>query len=156
KDKAFFFGSFEKLNETRGVNFDQSKIPAFVLSGIASPQGVEDFGIAPQNEGFTGLLKVDANLNPSNRLTGSVNRSTLDNSGLISSPVAGTIALPSAAATRAQPATSAVFRETAVLSQRTFLETTGDYVRGEVGNNLNQTQRSEPLLLLLRSGFLQT
>src|SRR5262249_29955180 len=134
KDKAFFFGSFEKLNETRGVNFDQSKIPAFVLSGIATPQGVEDFGIAPQNEGFTGLLKVDANLNPSNRLTGSVNRSTLDNSGLISSPVAGTIALPSAAATRAQPATSAVFRETAVLSQRTFLETTGDYVRGKVGN----------------------
>ena len=27
KDKAFFFGSFEKLNETRGVNFDLSKIP---------------------------------------------------------------------------------------------------------------------------------
>src|SRR5438270_4028562 len=37
-----------------------------------------------------------------------------------------------------------------------FLETTGDYVRGEQGNNLEQSQRSEPLLLLLRTGFLQT
>lgn len=156
KDKAFFFGSFEKLNETRGVNFDLSKIPAFVLSGVATPSHVEDFAIAPRNDGFTGLFKVDANLSQSNRVTGSINRSTLDAGGLISSPVAGTLALPSAAATRAQPATSAVVRETAVLREKMFLETTGDYIRGETGNNLNQTQRSEPILLLLRSGFLQT
>ena len=156
KDKAFFFGSFEKLNETRGVNFDLSKIPAFVLNGVATPSHVEDFAVAPTNEGFTGLFKVDANLNQSNRVTGSINRSTLDAGGLIGSPVAGTLALPSAAATRAQPATSAVVRETAVLREKIFLETTGDYIRGETGNNLNQTQRSEPILLLLRSGFLQT
>src|SRR5207248_1977730 len=156
RDKAFFFGSFEKLNETRGVNFDQSKIPSFALSGIATPSHVEDFGVAPKNDGFTGLLKFDGNLDRSNRLTGSVNRSTLNNRGLISSPVAGTIALPSAAATRAQPATSAILRETAILKQSMFLETTGDYVRGEQGNNLEQSQRSEPLLLLLRTGFLQT
>ena len=30
--------SFEKLNETRGVNFDRSHIPAFALSGIATPR----------------------------------------------------------------------------------------------------------------------
>src|SRR5437762_3128585 len=42
KDRAFFFGSFEKLNETRGVNFDQSRIPAFALSGIATPSHEED------------------------------------------------------------------------------------------------------------------
>ena len=156
KDKAFFFGSFEKLNETRGVNIDQSKIPAFVLNGLATPSHVENFGIAPTNEGFTGLFKVDTNLNQNNRLTGSINRSTLNQGGLISSPVAGTIAMPSAAATVSQPATSAVFRETAVLSQTLFLETTGDYIRGETGNNLNQTSRSEPLLMLLLSGFVQT
>jgi len=156
KDRAFFFGSFEKLNETRGVNFDQSKIPAFVLSGVATPSGVEDFSIAPKNDGFTGLLKFDGNLNQNNRLTASLNRSTLDATGLISSPVAGTLALPSAAATRTLPATSGIVRETAVLKQSMFLETTGDYIRGENGNNLEQSVRSEPLLLLLRSGFLQT
>ena len=156
REKAFFFGSFEKLNETRGVNFDLSKIPSFVLSGIATPSHVEDFGVAPKNNGFTGLAKVDGNLNQSNRITASLNRSTLETTGLISSPVAGTIALPSAAATRTLPATSGVVRETAILKQSMFLESTVDYVRGETGNNLNQSQRSEPLLLLLRSGFLQT
>lgn len=156
KDKAFFFGSFEKLNETRGVNIDQSVIPAFVLSGVATPGGKEDFGVAPEAKGFTGIAKVDVNLGQNNRLNGSVNRSTTSNSGLISSPVAGTIALPSAARTTDQPATSAVFRETAVLSASTFLETSGSYVRGENGTNLDRAGRSEPLLILLASGFLQT
>jgi outer membrane receptor protein involved in Fe transport len=156
KDNAFVFGSFEKLNETRGVNIDQSKIPGFVLSGLATPSHVEDFGIAPKSDGFTGLLKMDVNLARNNRLTGSVNRSTLNNSGSISSPVAGTVALPSAAASTARPATSAVFRETAVLEPTMYLESTGTYARGENGTNLDQTGRSEPLLMLLRSGFLQT
>jgi hypothetical protein len=156
RDRAFFFGSFEKLNELRGVNIDQSKIPAFALAGVATPSHVEDFSVAPKNVGFTGLFKVDANLKHDNRLTGSINRSTLDSSGVIGSPVAGTIALPSAAATTAQPATSVVLRETAILKQSMFLESTGDYVRGESGSNLEQSQRSEPILLLLRSGFLQT
>ena len=43
-----------------------------------------------------------------------------------------------------------------MLRQTLFLESTADYVRGETGNNLDQSIRSEPLLLLLRSGFLQT
>src|SRR4051812_14160040 len=127
RDRAFFFGSFEKLNELRGVNIDQSKIPAFALAGVATPSHVEDFSVAPKNVGFTGLFKVDANLKHDNRLTGSINRSTLDSSGVIGSPVAGTIALPSAAATTAQPATSVVLRETAILKQSMFLESTGDY-----------------------------
>src|SRR5581483_613542 len=59
KDRAFFFGSFEKLDETRGVNFDLSKVPSFVQSGMATPTHVEDFGIAPQNDGFTGNFKFD-------------------------------------------------------------------------------------------------
>ncbi len=58
--------------------------------------------------------------------------------------------------TTAQPATSGVLRETAVISPTMFLESTGTFVRGENGTNLDQSQRSEPLLLLLRSGFLQT
>lgn len=156
RDKAFFFGSFEKLNETRGVNFDLTKIPAFVQSGIATPTRVEDFGIAPKSDGFTGNFKFDANLTRDNRLTASIDRSTLNNAGLISSPVAGTIAMPSAAATRTTPATSGLARDTAVFGQTTFLESTVNYIRGETGNNLEQSKRSEPILLLLRSGFIQT
>ncbi len=156
KDRAFFFGSFEKLDETRGVNFDLSKVPSFVQSGMATPTHVEDFGIAPQNDGFTGNFKFDANLPDSGRLTASVDRSTLTNEGLLSSPVAGTIAMPSAAATRTTPATSALGRHTAVFGASTFLESTVNYIRGETGNNLEQSGRSEPILLLLRSGFIQT
>ena len=156
KNKAFFFGSFEKLDETRGVNFDLTKIPAFVASGVATPSHVEDFSVAPKNDGFTGNFKFDANLTDANRLTASVDRSTLTNNGLISSPVAGTIAMPSAAATRKTPATSGLVRDTVVLGRTMFLETTVNYIRGETGNNLNQSQRSEPLLMLLRSGFIQT
>ncbi len=156
KDKAFFFGSFEKLNEQRGVNIDQSKIPAFVLSGAATPGGVENFGVQPKTDGFTGLAKIDVSLNQAHRLTGSINRSTQTNEGSISSPVAGTVALPSAAASTTARATSAIFRETAILRPTTFLESTFTFLRGEGGTNLDQTSRSEPILLLLRSGFLQT
>jgi hypothetical protein len=37
RDKVFFFGAFEKLDETRGINFDLSKIPPFVASGRPRP-----------------------------------------------------------------------------------------------------------------------
>ncbi|MDE3156422.1 MAG: TonB-dependent receptor [Acidobacteriota bacterium] len=156
RDKAYFFASFEKLNETRGVNIDQSKIPAFVIQGLATPGGKEDFGIGPKTAGYNGFGKFDYNLTTNNHFTFSVDRSTNDVTGQISSPVAGTIALPSAAATTSTPATAYIARETAIFGNNTFLETTGTFIRGESGNNLNQTTRSEPLLLLLRSGFLQT
>jgi outer membrane receptor protein involved in Fe transport len=159
RERAFFFGSFEKLDETRGLNFDLSRIPAFVRAGGATPNHVEDFGITPDQTGFSGLVKADVNVGRANHFTASLNRSTRQEGGLVSSPVGGTLALPSAAATLTQPATSVVVRDTAVLGQALFVETTADYVRGESGNNLNQARRSEPLLLLLNSGnggFLQT
>jgi outer membrane receptor protein involved in Fe transport len=159
REKVFFFGSFETLDETRGLNFDLSHIPAFVRAGGATPNHVEDFGITPDQTGFTGLVKADVNAGRANHFTASLNRSTRAESGLVSSPVGGTLALPSAAATLTQPATSAVFRDTAVWGQALFVETTADYAWGETGSNLNQAQRSEPLLLLLNSGnggFLQT
>ena len=156
RDKVYFFFSLEKLNETRGVNIDQSKIPAFVLQGEATPGGVENFGIGPKTAGFNGFGKFDYNITTNNHFTFSIDRSTNDVTGQIGSPVAGTIALPSAAATTSSPATAYIARETAIFGNNTFLETTGTFIRGEHGNNLNQTARSEPLLLLLRSGFLQT
>jgi outer membrane receptor protein involved in Fe transport len=156
RDRAFFFGSFEKLDESRGVNIDQSQIPVFVRAGLATPGGIEDFGIAPKTDGFTGLAKSDINFGRDNRLSASVNRSQQDVSGEISSPIAGTVALPSAARTGTREATSVVVRETAVFSSGTFLESTGTWIDGLNGQNLEQARRAEPILTLLRSGFLQT
>jgi outer membrane receptor protein involved in Fe transport len=157
RDKAFFFGSFERLDENRAVNIDRSKIPGFVLSGIATPGGTEDFGIGPNTGAYTLVGKVDYTINNTNRLNVTVNRNNQDVGGLIGSPVAGTQALPSAAGTSLQKGYSFIGRETAIFGARTFLESTLGYTSVESGSNLDRTTRSEPLLLLLRSpGFLQT
>ena len=156
RERVFFFGSFEKLDEQRGVNIQQSRIPAFIRAGLATPGGNEDFGIAPETDGFTGLGKVDFNVNADHRFTATVNRSQQDVTGEISSPVAGTTALPSAARTDTRDGTSAVFRHSAVFSQSTFLESTGTWIDGLSGNNLDKTTRAEPILTLLLSGFVQT
>jgi outer membrane receptor protein involved in Fe transport len=156
-DRAFFFGSFERLDERRGLNLDASRIPAFVRQGIATPGGIEDFAIVPEEAGMTGLAKADVNLGAAHRLTGSFNRSTLESSGVIRPlAVQGLVALPSAASTTSQPASSVVLRETAMLGSRMFLESTGTYVTGETRTNEGRAGRAEPILLLLRSGFLQT
>ena len=155
-DRAFFFGSFEVLDEQRGVNIDRSQIPDFVASGLATPGGVEDFGLAPETDGFTGLFKLDVNLSPNNRLSASGNRSTQDVGGEISSPIAGTIALPSAARTETQGAASGTIRETMVIRPTLFLESTATVIKGRRGSNLEREARIEPILVLLQSGFLQT
>ncbi len=156
RELAYFFGALELTDEERGVNIDRSVLPAFITSGSATPSGVEDFSIAPTTDGFTALFKTDINLGASNRLSASVNRSTNDASGEISSPVAGTTALPSAARSTTSHGTGVVVRDTATLGTNLFLETTGSYLDGLSGANLDQSQRSEPLLILLLSGFVQT
>ena len=156
RDRAYVLGSFEVLDETRGVNIDQSKIPTFVKNGLATPGGKEDFGVGPGTDGWTGVLKLDFTLNDRNRLAVTGARNRQDVSGEISSPVAGTIALPSAARTQTADGTSVVARETAVLRPTTFLETSASFIRGNNGANLEHTARIEPVLILLRSGFLQT
>jgi len=156
RDRAYVLGSFEVLDETRGVNIDQSKIPTFVKNGIATPGGQEDFGIGPGTNGWTGVLKLDFTLNDKNRLALTGARNNQDVSGEISSPVAGTIALPSAARTQTADGASVIARETAVLRPTTFLETSASFIRGHGGANLEHTARIEPILILLRSGFLQT
>ena len=158
RDRAFFFGSFEKLNETRGINIDQSKIPAFVLSGIATPSHVEDFGLAPKRVASPACSRSTANLSTSNRLTGSVNRITLTNSGVdqlagrghrsrCRAPPAIDVAAGDERGRSARPPSSA---------RRLFLESTGTLRARRERHQSRSDQRSEPLLLLLRSGFLQT
>jgi len=156
RDRAYVLGSFEVLDETRGVNIDQSKIPTFVAGGLATPGGKEDFGVGPATDGWTGVLKLDLTLNDQNRLAVTGARYNQDVTGEISSPVAGTIALPSAARTQTTEGESVIARETAVLRPTMFLETSASFVRGDNGANLEHTARIEPVLILLRSGFLQT
>jgi outer membrane receptor protein involved in Fe transport len=157
RDKAFFFGSFERLDESRAVNIDRSKIPAFVQSGIATPGGREDFGIGPDTGAYTLVAKLDYAINNAHRLSITGNGNNEDVGGLIGSPVAGTQALPSAAGTSSSSGYAVIGRETALFGARTFLESTLGYTNTSGGNNLDRSTRSEPLLLLLRSpGFLQT
>lgn len=156
RDKAFFFGAFEKLDETRGVNIDRAKIPAFVASGSATPGGQEDFSTAPNTSRWNGMLKLDVNLGPKQRLLLQGNRSDEDDSGEISSPVLGTTALPSAASATSETANSGIVRHTAVLTASTFLETSVSYQKGQLGTNLDREGRFEPILILLPTGFQQT
>jgi outer membrane receptor protein involved in Fe transport len=156
RDRLFFFGSFERLDETRGVNINRAAIPDFVASGLATPGGVEDFSIGPETGAFTFVGKGDAILNPSHRLSVTVNANDQDVTGEISSPVAGTTALPSAARTESANGYAVLARETALFGTGTFLETTAGYTDTESGTNLDRTVRAEPILVLLRSGFLQT
>jgi len=157
RDRAYFFGSFERLDETRGVNLNRAVIPAWVQSGVATPSGTEDFSLGPETGAYTLVGKVDYNLNDSNRLNITGNGNNQDVTGQISSPVAATQALPSAAATNQGRGYGFIGRETATFGANTFLESTVGYTHQKSGANLEQTQRSEPVLLLLRSpGFLQT
>jgi outer membrane receptor protein involved in Fe transport len=156
RDKAFFFGAFEKLDEKRGINIDRSKIPAFVASGAATPGGKEDFSIAPKTDRWNGMLKLDVNLGPKQRLLVQGNRSDESDAGEISSPVLGTTALPSAASGTTDVATSGIVRHTASLNETMFLESSVSYQKGRLGSNLDRSGRFEPILILLASGFQQT
>jgi len=157
KDRAFFFGSFERLDETRGVNIDRSKIPAFVLNGSATPGGVEDFSIGPETGAYTLVGKGDVSFSDHHRLSVTGNSNSSDITGEISSPVAGTQALPSAAATSNDDGWALVGRDTYLFGSTTFLESTVGYLHLDSGANQERTVRSEPLLLLLLNpGFLQT
>jgi outer membrane receptor protein involved in Fe transport len=156
RDRAYFFGSFERLDEERGVNINQAAIPTFVANGVATPSGAEDFGIAPETAGLTGVGKVDYVFNSANRLSLTFNGNDQDVSGEISSPVAGTTALPSAARSEGSDGFATIARLTSVLSDRTYLETTAGFTSNSSGTNLDRNERAEPLLILLRSGFMQT
>lgn len=156
RDRLFSYGTFEVFDETRGVSIDQSKIPAFVANGLATPGGNEDFGIAPKTDRLNGMLKLDWNLGANHRLFFQANRSDEDVAGEISSPVLGTIALPSAERSVQRTANAGILRHTGVLRPNVFLETSASLIKGRLGSNLEREGRFEPILLLLRSGFMQT
>ncbi|MEM7349511.1 MAG: TonB-dependent receptor, partial [Acidobacteriota bacterium] len=156
RDKTFFFASAEVIDEARGRNIDRSRIPDFVQRGLATPQGVEDFNLGPELEGLSLLGKVDLLPNTSNRWTLSFNLTEDDATGESPIAVAGSLVLPSGARTQDAESTSVALRQTWLRSSNAFLESTLKTLDGSTGNNLDQTERQEAVLLLFLGNFLQT
>ena len=156
RDKLFFFGSLERLDESRGLNVDQAQVPDFVKAGAASPTGRENFEFEPVTDSLTGHFKLDARFGDVRAVSLSIARNGEDLNGELASPVAGTLALPSAAREETGRTLSVNLRGTALVGVSSFLETTVSHIQGETGLNPNRAERPEPILLLLRSGFLQT
>ncbi len=156
RDKTFFFASAEKLDEARGRNVDLSRIPDFVQRGLATPQGVEDFSLGPELDGLALLGKVDFLPNANNRWTLSFNLTRDDATGETPIAVAGSLVLPSGSRTQVQESTSVALRQTWLQGSSAFLESTVKVIDGSTGENLDQTQRQEAVLLLFLGNFLQT
>ncbi len=156
KDRTFFFASAETIDEARGRNVDRSRIPEFVQQGLATPQGVEDFNLGPELEGLSFLGKIDLLPNTKNRWTVSFNLTEDDAIGETPIAVAGSLVLPSGSRTQDQESASVALRQTWLRNSHSFLESTLKYSDGSTGNNLDQTERQEAVLLLFRGNFLQT
>ncbi|MCP3960057.1 MAG: TonB-dependent receptor [bacterium] len=156
RDKTYLFASAEKIDEARGRNVDLSRIPDFVQRGLATPQGVEDFSLGPELDGLSLLGKVDFLPGEANRWTLSFNVTDDDATGETPIAVAGSLVLPSGSRTQVQESTSAALRQTWLRGSNAFLETSLKVASGSTGNNLDQTERQEAVLLLFLGNFLQT
>ncbi|MEM7584529.1 MAG: acetylornithine deacetylase/succinyl-diaminopimelate desuccinylase family protein [Acidobacteriota bacterium] len=156
RDRTFFFASAELIDEARGRNIDRSRIPQFVQDGLATPQGVEDFNLGPELEGLSLLGKIDLLPNTRNRWTLSFNLTEDDATGETPIAVAGSLVLPSGSRTQDQESTSVTLRQTWLSGSDGFLESTLRVSDGSTGNNLDQTERQEAILLLFLGNFLQT
>ena len=95
RDRTFLFGSFEVFDETRGVNIDRSKIPSFLVGGLGTVSGLEDFNIGPETDSSIALVKLDHTFDDVHQLSGMFNVDREKIGGEISSPIAGAVALPS-------------------------------------------------------------
>lgn len=156
RDRAFFFLSGELLDETRGRNLDLTQVPSWVAEGLATPQGSENLGVGPETNRFTGLGKLDLTVSDRQRLSLVVNRTRDDLTGQIPTGIAGALVLPSGAESLRRNATSTTLRETWLAGPSSFLDTTAKVVGATTGSNQDLARRAETVLLLLRSGFLQT
>jgi len=156
KDKTFFFGSAETIDEARGRNIDLSRIPDFVQRGLATPQGTEDFSLGPELDGLSFLGKVDFLPIQANRWTLSFNLTEDDALGESPIAVAGSLVLPSGSRTQDQESASVALRQTWLRNENAFLESTVKVLGGSTGNNLDATDRQEAVLLLFLGNFLQT
>ncbi len=157
EDRAYYFVSAELLDEKRGRNLDFSQVPSWVQNGLATPGSLsENFGLGPEDEGLVALGKIDLVPNDSHRLSFSYNRTDDEAAGEIPSGIAGSIVMPSGARTQDRASDSFTLRDTWIAGPSMFLESNAKYLDGTTGSNLDRADRGETVLLLLRSGFIQT
>lgn len=155
-ERAYFFLSGEKVDEKRGRYLDLSTVPAWVLEGLATPQGAEDLDAGPAVDGFAGLGKLDLVASSLHHLTFSCNRNTDDEAGQVPPGIAGALVMPSATRTRKASSTSLALHHTWILSSASYLETTARRTTGRTLDNLDGGRRSEAVLLLFPGNFIQT
>ncbi len=156
RDRAFFFVAGELLDEERGRNIDFSTVPQWVQDGISTVGGEENFAAGPKIDGETLLGKIDFLPNDAQRWTLSLNSTVDDADGDIPSGIAGALVLPSAARLQERDSLGWTLNQSTVLSQRGVLDSHVRLLDGETGTNLDKNERAEAILLLFRSGFIQT
>lgn len=129
QDKTWFFGALQHLKETRGLNFDLSRVPQVIRDGWFTPTvGNESFDASPTRRNITTFGKINHEFGKSNQLFATVNLNLGENKNGIPSatrafggPPPGSIALPSTASDIETNTYSATTRHTLFLSNTAFV-----------------------------------
>jgi outer membrane receptor protein involved in Fe transport len=151
-NKTWFFGALQYLKETRGTNFDLSRVPQVIRDNWFSPTVAEDFEIEPVVKTLTTFGKIDQRLGSKNQFfaTTNINLGTRENfvpspEAAFGSPPPGSIALPSTASDIETNSYSVTARNTTFVSNRSFFETSFRYLRNRAQENAEKTRGAEQL-----------
>jgi hypothetical protein len=153
RDRTWFLGAVQRLDETRGTNFDLSRVPDVIRSGWFTPTvGGEDFSLAPDIATTTSFAKVDHQFSQRHQLFVTSNVNLGRQSNLIprpeqafGSPPPGSIALPSTASDIENNSYSVTGRYTTFLSDISFVESSFRYLRNRYQENTEKTLGAEQL-----------
>ncbi len=152
RDQAWFFGALQYLKETRGTNFDLSRVPQVIRDNWFSPTVSEDFAIKPVAEPRTMFGKVNQRFGSKNQFfaTTNINLSTRNNfvpppEAAFGTPPPGSIALPSTASDIESNSYSVTARNTTFVSNTSFFESSFRYLRNRAQENAEKTRGAEQL-----------
>ena len=140
RDKSWFFGSIEDVQERRGAIFP-SGVPAVLAQN-------EDFNVVPQTRDFRGFGKYDQQLSAQNHLTVSANwtRDQLQND------LASSLSLPSNSNNSVSKTLIAAGQLTTMFSPQMFLDSSYDLRRQDFSQNQNSSAPHDFDLLLVDTG----
>jgi outer membrane receptor protein involved in Fe transport len=157
EDRTFYFVAAEALDEQRGRNVDLSTVPDWVQAGLATVQGSEDFSLGPAVDGLTAIGKIDLLPNERQRWAFALNLTENDATGeLPPATVAGSLLLPSGTRASEVDNLAVTLTQTTVFGPQAFLDSSVRYLDGDIVQNSDKEGRAEVVLLLFRSGFIQT
>lgn len=151
RDRTYFFEALQFFRERRGLNFDQSVLPAIVKDGYFTPAaGSEPFDNAPIDKRFTNFARIDHQISPQHQLfvTANVNRSTNRNyiprpDRGFAAPPPGTLVLPSIASDVDNNTSSVNGRYTTFLNAATIVESSVRYSRLTYAENKDKPKGAE-------------